>query len=54
MRRELWLQLRDYNRRDFHPDDCDTTALVEHWRRELFAEGGTLRDRLDARSRRTA
>ena len=28
MQRELWNQLRDYNRRDFHPDDRDTTALV--------------------------
>ena len=28
--RELWEQLKDYNRPDFHPDDRDTTALVEH------------------------
>ena len=32
MRRELWDQLRDYNRPDFHPDDRDTTELVERWR----------------------
>ena len=25
-------QLREYNRPDFHPDDRDTTELVEHWR----------------------
>ena len=32
MRRELWNQLRDYNRPDFHPDDRDTTELVAAWR----------------------
>jgi predicted metal-dependent hydrolase len=46
MRREVWLQLRDYNRRDFHPDDRDTTALVERWRTELFGARGTLNDKL--------
>ena len=49
MRRELWDQLRDYNRPDFHPDDSDTTELVEHWRTELFGEHGTLNDKLDHR-----
>jgi uncharacterized protein len=44
--RELWLQLRDYNRPDFHPDDRDTNALVEQWRLELFGEHGTLNDKL--------
>jgi len=44
--RALWQQLRDYNRRDFHPDDRDTTPLVEHWRSELFGEHGTLNDKL--------
>jgi predicted metal-dependent hydrolase len=46
MRREVWVQLRDYNRPDFHPDDRDTTELVERWRRELFGENGTLNDKL--------
>jgi predicted metal-dependent hydrolase len=46
VRRELWDQLKDYNRRDFHPDDSDTTALVEKWRTELFGESGTLNDKL--------
>ena len=46
MRRELWDQLRDYNRPDFHPDDRDTTELVEHWRTELFGDAGTLNDKL--------
>jgi predicted metal-dependent hydrolase len=46
LRRELWDRLRDYNRRDFHPDDRDTTELVERWRCELFGEHGTLSDKL--------
>ena len=44
--RELWDQLRDYNRHDFHPDDRDATALVETWRAELFGDKGTLNDKL--------
>jgi uncharacterized protein len=46
MRRAVWDQLRDYNRPDFHPDDRDTTALVERWRAELFGEQGKLNDKL--------
>ena len=42
----LWAQLKDYNRPDFHPDDSDTTELVETWRAELFGEQGTLNDKL--------
>jgi predicted metal-dependent hydrolase len=48
MRREVWVQLKDYNRPDFHPDDRDTTALVERWREELFGARGTLNDKLPA------
>lgn len=46
MSRELWNQLKDYNRRDFHPDDSDTTALVEHWQAVLFGASGSLNDKL--------
>ena len=46
LRRELWLRLRDYNRPGFHPDDRDTTELVEHWRAELFGTSGTLNAKL--------
>ncbi len=42
----VWSQLKDYNRPDFHPDDSDTTELVETWRAELFGENGTLNDKL--------
>jgi uncharacterized protein len=44
--REVWRRLRAYNRPDFHPEDRDTTALVERWRQELFGAGGRLADRL--------
>jgi uncharacterized protein len=44
--RQLWQQLRDYDRPDFHPDDRDTTELVERWRAELFGQYGTLNDKL--------
>jgi uncharacterized protein len=46
MRRALWRRLRDYNRPGFHPDDHDTTALVERWRETLFGADGTLNDKL--------
>jgi predicted metal-dependent hydrolase len=42
----IWAQLKDYNRPGFHPDDSDTTELVEAWRTELFGEDGTLNDKL--------
>jgi predicted metal-dependent hydrolase len=48
LRRELWRELRRYERHDFHPDDRDTTALVTHWREELFGANGTLTDKLTA------
>lgn len=44
--REIWDQLKDYNRPEFHPDDSDTNELVEQWRNELFGEHGTLNDQL--------
>jgi predicted metal-dependent hydrolase len=46
MDKKLWLQLKDYDRPDFHPDDSDTTELVAQWRAELFGEQGTLNDKL--------
>ena len=35
-------RLRDYYRRDFHPDDHDTTELLHRWRAELFGTSGSL------------
>lgn len=43
---ELRRRIADYHRRDFHPDDHDTDALLEQWRTELFGDGGTLVARL--------
>jgi uncharacterized protein len=44
--RELWRQLKEYDQPHFHPDDRDTSQLVEQWRAELFGEHGTLNDKL--------
>ena len=52
VRRSIFLErstvarIYDYHRRDFHPDDHDSTALLEHWRTELFGAEGTLAGRL--------
>jgi len=54
IRRSPWFErasgrrIRDYNRRDFHPDDNDATALLEEWRAKLFGQGGSLSPRLKA------
>jgi len=50
MRKAVWDQLRDYNRRDFHPDDSDTNELVATWRATLFGDDGTLNDKLQGRT----
>ncbi len=50
LKREVWDQLRDYNRPDFHPDDRDTSELIERWRTELFGPDGTLNDKLATRA----
>jgi predicted metal-dependent hydrolase len=44
--KDVWMQLKEYDRPDFHPDDRDTTALVEQWREVLFGEQGRLNDKL--------
>jgi predicted metal-dependent hydrolase len=35
-------QLFGYHRRDFHPTDRDTDALIRHWRQVLFGRDGDL------------
>ena len=45
-RREIWDQLRDYNRPDFHPDDHDASELIARWRAELFGPNGSLNAKL--------
>ena len=54
MQPELWRQLRDYDRRDFHPNDSDTTELVATWREELFGAEGALNDKLVGPSKAAA
>src|SRR5579862_5517889 len=46
MGRAMWDRLREYDRRGFHPDDRDTTALIEEWRASLFGAEGVLRANL--------
>lgn len=46
MNKALWDQLCEYDRRDFHPDDRDTTALVDRWRELLFGHDGALNGQL--------
>jgi predicted metal-dependent hydrolase len=38
-------RIRAYNRKGFHPDDYNATALVEEWSANLFGDGGPLADR---------
>jgi hypothetical protein len=35
-----------FGRRDYHPDQHDTSALEARWRELLFGLEGTLRDQL--------
>jgi predicted metal-dependent hydrolase len=45
-RKEVWEQLKDYERPDFHPDDSNSDELLETWRANLFGTEGTLNDKL--------
>jgi hypothetical protein len=45
-RASLARRLGEYLRPGFHPDDHDTTAVVERWRAELFGTDGLLADRV--------
>ncbi|WP_306364195.1 metal-dependent hydrolase [Nocardia sp. CC227C] len=44
--RGLGRELAQYLRPGFHPDDIDTTALLDRWRAELFGDTGALSDHL--------
>ncbi len=41
-----WTQLRKYNKHDFHPDDRDTTQMLDTWRERLFGKDGELNARM--------
>ncbi len=44
----IWRQLKDYDRPDFHPDDHDTSELLQAWRERLFGDSGEITDLLVA------
>jgi predicted metal-dependent hydrolase len=44
--RDVIAHLRAYSRPGFHPDDVDSTDLLERWTAELFGPEGTLADHL--------
>ena len=44
--KKLWDRLREYDRPGFHPNDRDTSALIEQWREELFGDAGSLNAQL--------
>ncbi|MGV0635012.1 metal-dependent hydrolase [Mycolicibacillus trivialis] len=44
--RGIGRELAKYLKPGFHPDDIDTTALLERWQTELFGAEGALLDRL--------
>ena len=46
--KSVWRRLKDYDRPGFHPDDWDTTELVDTWTAKMFGEQGTLNDKLAA------
>jgi predicted metal-dependent hydrolase len=56
VRSSVWLspqvraRIGDYNRRDFHPDDHETDALLAEWRQVLFGPEGRLSGRMAERA----
>ncbi|WP_235663965.1 metal-dependent hydrolase [Mycolicibacter terrae] len=46
LRNPMWKgfysDMRPFNKRDFHPDQIDTTELVARWQQELFGTAGQL------------
>ncbi len=42
--RDVIAHLRAYTREGFHPDDVDSTELLDRWTEELFGPEGTLAD----------
>jgi predicted metal-dependent hydrolase len=43
---ETWRRLKEFERPGFHPDDRDTSALLDQWRELLFGADGTLTSNL--------
>ncbi len=42
LKRSVRQRFRQYNKVGFHPDHVDNTALLEHWKPELFGVDGQL------------
>ena len=40
--REIWEQLKEYERRGFHPNDRPTQDLIDAWREQLFGTDGQM------------
>ena len=40
--RAVWEQLKEYERRGFHPNDRPTEDLIETWREQLFGPNGQM------------
>src|SRR4051812_36096733 len=40
--RAVWEQLKEYERRGFHPDDRPTEDLIATWREQLFGQDGQM------------
>lgn len=40
--RAVWEQLKEYERRGFHPHDRPTQQLIDEWRERLFGEQGEM------------
>jgi len=40
--RAVWEQLKEYERRGFHPNDRPTDDLIATWREQLFGQGGQM------------
>jgi predicted metal-dependent hydrolase len=40
--REVWEQLKEYERRGFHPNDRPTQDLIDVWREQLFGAEGLM------------
>lgn len=40
--REVWEQLKEYERPGFHPNDRPTHDLIESWREQLFGQDGAM------------
>ena len=46
MSKQVWAQLHEYDRPGFHPNDIDTSAIVDEWQETLFGAQGSLKDSL--------